>query len=303
MDAIAGDVPALNARHGIPGRLAFAARFGGTIAELRHEGASVVVAVQGAQVLSYEPEGCGEVLWLSPQARLDTGKAVRGGIPVCWPWFGPHPGGGGQPAHGFVRTRNWHVVEGLERGQGVGLRLALTSQDLTAASWREDVSVEVVVQLDDHLDVALVTQNFGHEALTITQALHTYLRVGDIDAVTIDGLQNTPFIDQLAMGSIKRETHALRITQETDRIYQDSEGPVTLCDAVLGRRIVISKTQSRSTVVWNPWIEKSARLGDMGALGYRHMVCIETANAGSDAAVIAPGHSHALTANIRAVRA
>lgn len=302
MDSLLPGAAALNERHGIAGRLAFAVMYGGIVAVLSHGGARAIVALQGAQVLSYETPDCGEVLWLSPHAQLGTGKPVRGGIPVCWPWFGPHPGGGGQPAHGLVRARSWRVAATSAGGDGTRLSLDVEPADASAAAWPHRARVTLDVTLtDEGLVLGLSTENLDAAPLALTQALHTYLRAGGIDAVTISGLEGCAFIDQLDPGPLKREAQSLRIGCEVDRIYQGDCRVITLSDTALARTISVASGGSASAVVWNPWIEKSARLGDMGPDGYRHMVCIETANAGADVVHLTPGARHTLSAHIRAV--
>ena len=282
-------------------QISYEERFGGPVAVLTWGGAQAVVALQGAQVLSYEPEGSGEVLWLSPQAKLGTGKAVRGGIPICWPWFGPHPEGGDRPAHGLARARRWTLLAADAGTEAARLTLALAPADLPEAHWPHATAVELDVALSETLTLSLTTRNLGAVEVSLTQALHSYFRVEEIADLDVLGLENIPFIDQLEPGALKTDSGPVRITREVDRIYQGVSGPITLKDGA-ARLIRIEAQGSSSAVLWNPWIEKSARLGDMGEDGYRRMVCVETANAGSDVIVL-PGHaSHTLTAIISASR-
>ncbi len=287
----------LQSQFGHPGAITFAQRFGGLVAVLQAGGDRAVVALQGAQVLSYETAGFGEVLWLSPAARLGTGKAVRGGIPICWPWFGPHPLGGDAPAHGFVRARPWRVVSA--HADDSGTRMTLTPAEAAAhPAWPHAAQVSLEIVLGRSLTLSLTTRNTGSSEFALTQALHSYFRVQDISAAQVDGLQTVTFIDQLDPGALKSESGPVLIAREVDRIYQDQMGPITIVEG--RRRIVIQSRGSASAIVWNPWIEKSARLGDLGDEGYRHMLCVETANAGADIVTLAPGASHTLTANISA---
>ncbi len=296
---MAGDADKLNARFATRDAVRFEERLGGCVANLRVMDHSAVVALQGAQVLSFVPGGSGEVLWLSPVARLGAGKAVRGGIPVCWPWFGPHPHEASKPAHGFVRARNWSVVE--VAGDGDEARIALAFEDFDEALWPRKAALQLEVILGETLRVALTTLNTDVAPFSLTQALHTYLRVGDIAHVRVQGLEDSPYIDQLQAGRVCKSSRPLVIDAEVDRIYQDTADRVCVHDGAEGRVIEITTTGSRSTVVWNPWIEKSARLGDMGEDGYRRMVCVETANAGRDAVTLEPGAHHTLSLNIRAL--
>ena len=290
---------ALDARHGVAGALRFSQNALGVVAELETGGATAVVALKGGQVLSFVPAGsASDVLWLSPEARLDGAKAVRGGIPVCWPWFGPHPREAGWPAHGVARTAAWQVISTEKSGGGVRLRLGFQPDAGVTGSPGRDVGVVLEVTLGEALDLALVTRNDGPDAIEITQALHTYLRVGDIADISIAGLEHRDYVDQLSAGVLRRQVGPVTITGEVDRIYLESEDAVAVSDPALGRRIIVTKSGSASTVVWNPWVEKAARLGDLGSDGYRRFVCVETANAGPDRRVIAPGCTHTLRATI-----
>lgn len=296
------DVQGLNRAHGIEDNVIFENRYGGPVAVLGHGASRAVVAVQGAQVLSYCAAGFGDLLWLSPQAKLGTGRAVRGGIPICWPWFGPHPEGGNRPAHGFVRARPWRVARTEAGPDGTRIRLQLGPAGMATADWPIAASVQIDICLAAALTLELTTRNLSDEALSVTQALHTYFAVSDIATVQIAGLESVPFIDQLDPGLLKREETPIKFSAELDRIYQGQTGRVMLEDPGAGRRISIGKSGSASSVVWNPWIEKSARLGDMGDDGYRRMVCIETANAGADIVTIEPGGTHTLRADYAAER-
>jgi len=295
---MAGDADKLNARFAAGDAVRFTERLGGCVANLRVADHTAVVALQGAQVLSFVPGKLGEVLWLSPVARLGAGKAVRGGIPVCWPWFGPHPQEAFKPAHGFVRARNWSVTEVASDGDEA--RIALAFEDFDEALWPHKAALQLEVILGETLRVALTTLNAGVAPFSLTQALHTYLRVGDIAHVRVEGLEGSPYIDQLQAGCVCESSRPIVIDAEVDRIYQDTADRVCVHDGAEGRVIEITTTGSRSTVVWNPWIEKSARLGDMGEDGYRRMVCVETANAGRDAVTLEPGAHHTLSLDIRA---
>lgn len=288
----------LDARYGVPGALRFGeSALGGVVAELTAGGASAVVALKGGQVLSYVPApGARDALWLSPEARLDAARPARGGIPVCWPWFGPHPHEAAWPAHGVVRSAPWHVLSTGPAGACVGLRLGFKPDAVMTG--KPGLGVELEVTLGNTLDLALVTRNDGPAAIEITQALHTYFHVGDIADVGITGLDGCDYVDKVQAGTLRRQAGPVTIAGEVDRIYVGTVETVVIADPHLGRRISIAKGGSAATVVWNPWVEKAARLGDLGPDGYRRFVCVETANAGSDHRVIAPGGSHTLRASI-----
>ncbi len=302
---MANTLKALNERFAREGAVRFEQRFGGDAAVLRSPGGTAVVALQGAQVLSWVPAGGQDVLWLSPLAALGTGKAVRGGIPICWPWFGPASAPAGvaasaplKPAHGFVRAAPWEVVETSANDSHVKLRLSFDATGIDPALWPHQAMCEIEITLDDGLAVTLVTKNVGASPFDLTQALHTYLAIGDVTQILLEGLDGSTFIDQLMPGPVKVQHGAIEVTGEVDRIYQASPQTVSVLDRGHARIIHVAKTGSNATVVWNPWVEKSARLGDMGADGYRAMICVEAANAGQDVVTLAPGARHQLVSRL-----
>jgi glucose-6-phosphate 1-epimerase len=293
------DPRALDARFGRAPGVAFREQFGGPVAILEAAGSTAIVALQGAQVLSWRAPGhSDDVLWLSPGARLGTGKPVRGGIPICWPWFGPHPTDPSKPAHGFVRAAPWRVVGSASAPGRARIILSFDSTIDGGGSHRPRAHAEIEISLGETLSVALSTDNRDATPLALTQALHTYLTVGDIEGIALSGLDGRGYIDQLDRGALKWQSGDVVFRSEVDRIYQASPDTVVVSDRALGRQISVSKSGSAATVVWNPWIEKSQRLGDMGNEGYRRMVCVETANAGGDVVHVQPRSRHRITTEI-----
>lgn len=300
-------VDRLNAGFGKRGAVHFAeSPLGGIVAELNAGGARAVVALQGGQVLSYVPaegrEGR-DVLWVSPPARLGTGKAVRGGIPVCWPWFGPHPSDPSQPAHGFVRTVPWNVARTAGTADAARVVLSCPFPPDRRLAWAGRAELTLEVALTDRLRLTLATRNLSDEALPLTEALHTYLAIGDVDAVSVGGLDGHDYIDKLDRNLVKQQIGGIRFSAEVDRIYADAGPMVTVMDGAWNRRIQLTKDGSASTVVWNPWIAKSERLGDMGPDGYRRMVCVETANCGDVLVTVPPGGTHEMSVTLAASKA
>lgn len=300
-DRLAREAAHGNREFGIAGAIGIAVSpLGGLVAVLAYHGARATVALDGGQVLSYVPAGGGEVLWLSPLARLGTGKAVRGGIPVCWPWFGPHPTSTGLPAHGVVRTARWRVVETAHEASGVRVRLGWSAPEGAVPPGLPDnrLSVRLDVTLGRRLSLGLTTENGGARPVEITGALHSYFRIGDIGVTAVTGLDGARYLDKLD-GMTRSQSGDVTFAGEVDRIYAASV-PVAVRDPVLARRITIEATGSASTVVWTPWTEKALRLGDLGPEGHARFVCVETANAGRDQRVVAPGMTHTLGASIGA---
>ena len=278
--------------------------WGGPTLRLVTPGGTAEVALQGAQLLSWQPTGHAPVVWTSPMERLgqpaSAPKPVRGGTPVCWPWFANHATDAAKPAHGFVRTRIWEIatVERAEDAVRATLRTATRPAD--AAQWAGEAELTMTVTLGDALSLALTTRNTGKSACDITQALHTYFAVGDIADVTVEGFDGESYIDKLDGNARKQQAGAITFTAEVDRIYDRHGGRAVIVDRGLRRRIEIDKHGSRSSVVWNPWAGKAARLGDMGPNGWRRMVCVETCNAGADVVAIPAGGEHTLVATYRA---
>jgi glucose-6-phosphate 1-epimerase len=270
---------------------------GGRVLDVRTRHSHAVIAVRGAQVLEWVPAGHAPVFWLSPLARLDTGKAVRGGVPVCWPWFGPHAESA-LPAHGLARTRDWSLISADASETAAVLQFALLVDDDTQPPWRGRAEARLTVSVAADLQLVLEAINRGTEPLVLTEALHSYFNVGDISAVTIAGLDGMPYADQLAGHALLHQRGDVTFEGEVDRLYADSRSSCVIADPVLGRKIRIAKSGSATTVVWNPWAQKAERLGDLGPGGYRRMVCVETANAGDAAIAIEPGETHRLAATI-----
>lgn len=291
----AKQVDKLQAAFGLEGRLNFfVSELGGVVAKVTTEDSDALIALQGAQVLSWIPQGYRETLWLSPDARLGTGKAVRGGIPVCWPWFGAHPCTPSKPSHGVARTAVWDIAGSALTQDGVVIKFRLPDANDTATG----LSARLEVTVGPDLGLALLTRNTGQQTVQLTQALHSYFLVGDIDDVSIAGLEGCAYIDALAEGLRRQQSGLITIGEEVDRIYQGVSRPVVIHDGRLRRRIEIENGGSQSCIVWNPWIAKSERLGDMGPQGYRAMVCVETANAGDDTVQLKAGAEHELRAKI-----
>lgn len=293
-------VPAALAAHAIASRLGFEpSPLGGTVARLATGADQVLVAIHGAQVLNWTRGGDG-LLWLSPTARIRPGRGIRGGIPVCWPWFADHPTDPKKPAHGFVRHREWRVTGSAATTDGVCLTLATSTGEADRALWPHAAEVRLTITLGDTLSLALETRNTGTAAFALTQALHTYFRVSDIARVSVDGLQGLVYLDKLDGFARKTQRGPILVSEEVDRIYVGRTSSIGLADDGAKRRLDIASTGSRSAVVWNPWTQKTARLGDMGSPdAYRQMLCVETANAGDDVITVEAGATTTLGVTYR----
>jgi len=261
--------------------------------------ASAEVYLHGAHVTAFQPRGAEPLLWMSDRAEFRADKAIRGGIPVAWPWFGPHPTDEALPQHGFARVLDWSVAAtGVLTDGRTELRLQLTDDERTRALWPHAFDLEIRVVVGASLTVELRTRNSGSESYEIGGALHTYFRVGDIERVAIDGLDGRDYLDQLDGHRVKRQSGIISFAGEVDRVYLDTAGACIIDDPTLGRRIRAAKTGSRTTVVWNPWVDKARRMADFPDDGYLQMVCIEATNAASDIHRVPPGGDHVLSQTI-----
>jgi D-hexose-6-phosphate mutarotase len=265
-----------------------------TLAMLHSDLGRVRVALQGAQVLDWLPTGEDKpVIWVSDAAVYQTGKGVRGGVPVCWPWFGA--GDAGKPAHGFVRTKLWSVDASGVNDRGVWLRLTTSDDDASRALWNHAFKLSLTVTLGASLSIELTTDNTGDTDFSITEALHTYFTIGDVDATQVTGLDGVTYLDKVLDMSTHTQTGAVAIVGEVDRVYVNTTSETAIVDAALARDIVINKTNSTATVVWNPGAEKEKGFADMNTGDYRNMLCVESGTAGGDVVTVAAGTSHSLT--------
>lgn len=244
----------------------------------------------GAHVLDYVPAGHRPVLWVSKEALFESGKAIRGGIPIIWPWFGSHPSDSEKPSHGVARKMGWELVESGEDYAKLVLQPGKTTHPAVDGEFKATVTI----LLGAELQVSLTTQNVGSVPFEMSAALHSYFSVSDVAQIQIGGLDGRTYIDQLDENQRKSQSGAITIDQEVDRIYVGSADTVEIHDPAWERVIAIAKSGSQSTVVWNPWIAKSKRMGDFGDEEYKGMVCVETGNVADDARVLAPGESHTL---------
>jgi len=257
--------------------------------------ASAEIYMQGAHVTQWTPLGQKPVLFTSTRSEFVRGRAIRGGVPIIFPWFGPREAGLAGPSHGFARTAVWRLVEVVDGDGGVELRFELENGDVAenfgVGGWRVNYRVVVGPRLRMDLQVS----NRGDAALDFEEALHSYFAVSDIAQVSVEGLAGGAYIDKVDNAARKvEESEAIRLSGETDRVYLNTERTCVVNDAGWKRRVVVEKRGSRSTVVWNPWSEKTKALRDMGAEEWREMVCVESANVGENAIHLQPGGTHVL---------
>lgn len=249
----------------------------------------------GAHLSSWIPEGQAPVLWLSALAVLEPGKAIRGGVPIVFPWFGAGRSGELTPAHGFARTSAWEMVETGTDGAHAVAVLALQGARSQHPQLGGAFRARYEIRLGDTLQLSLRVENVDDHAWSFEEALHTYLCVGDVRSVVVSGLDGCSYLDQADPQGlvVRQQSGDVTFTGETDRVYTSST-PIRVIDESLGRVIVIEKEHSASTVVWNPWIDKAHRMNDIGDDEWPRMLCIEGGNVRDDAVHLAPGQSHTM---------
>ena len=293
----------LNNRFAIADQLRFnSAGDGLLVAEITNAHSSATLCLQGGHVMSWQPKGASApVVWLSKLAKLAPGKSIRGGAPVCWPWFGAHASEAAYPGHGYARTVPWEVSATRTLADGsTEIVLTLVDSDTTRTLWPHASQAEIRVSVGKTLKIALTTRNLGDEDFVIGEALHTYLQIGDISEARVLGLEGCEYLDKVGGSARKRQEGAITFSGETDRVYVNTEAECVIEDSRLQRRIRIAKTGSRSTVVWTPWTEKADKMGDFGPDGWREMVCVESANALENTVTVKAHSSHTLAVDYSA---
>ncbi|MBK8094049.1 MAG: D-hexose-6-phosphate mutarotase [Verrucomicrobiaceae bacterium] len=266
------------------------------IIEVQHREATGRIALHGGHVLEWMPAHSDPVLYMSPQAVLEHGKPIRGGIPVCWPWFGPHADSA-KPAHGFVRTQMWELDRVRETPERVDLVLRIADSSESREMWPFSFEARLFISMGLELEVALELTNTDRRPWSFTGALHSYFIVGDVRQISLHGLHGTQYVEGRLSPEKRPQSGPVLIDQEVDRLYA-SDATVIVNDPVMARELRIEKSGSLSTVVWNPWIEKSTRLADLPDDAYPEFVCVETTNAGEDSITLAPDESHLLFTRI-----
>ncbi len=256
--------------------------------------------LHGGHVTSWAPTGSGEVLYLSPNSLFQVGHAIRGGVPVCFPWFGDKADDPSAPAHGFVRTKAWQLQSIELVGKDVAVSMSTENSEDARKWWPHEFRLVCHATFGRELKLELIVTNTGASSFSFEEALHAYFAVGDAESAFVRGLDATKFIDKTDHRTEKMQSGDVHISTETDRVYLATESELQLFDPASQRRINIAKENSRTTVVWNPWSEKSMALKDLGADQWKKFVCIETTNVLPSAVQLGPGQSHTMAAIVQA---
>jgi glucose-6-phosphate 1-epimerase len=294
------NIQELNNKFGIEEVLEFIEKNGLICVAIRNNLAKCEIYLHGAHVASFVPEGDKEILWISQHSYFEAGRPIRGGIPLCWPWFNAHPTDNSKPSHGFARLTEWEVAktEILDNGS-TQLTLELSSDSNTLQMWPYEFKLKNVITVGRQLELELVTENSDKTSFEISSALHSYFNISNIENITISGLNNEHYIDSIDEYKEKIQDGVINFSGEVDRIYINTEEACTISDQESGRQVTVGKNGSRSTVVWNPWVDKAKRMSDFGDDEYKSMVCVETTNAFNDLITIYPGKQHALKAILK----
>jgi D-hexose-6-phosphate mutarotase len=252
------------------------------------------IYLHGAHVTHFQPHGKAPVLFMSGRSLFAADKPIRGGVPLIFPWFGPRANHPESPAHGFARTSAWQVESLSEDGDGVvTAAFHLTADDRTRALWPFSFDLRYRVAIGRNLTLTLEVENTSAAALTFEDALHTYFAVSDVRQTATAGLENAEYVDKTdALRRKNQGPEPIRITQETDRVYENTRKACIVDDPGQSRKITVEKSGSQTTVVWNPWIAKAAAMADFADDEWPKMLCVETANAGANALTLPPGKTH-----------
>ncbi len=259
--------------------------------------ADAEICLYGAHVTSFIPNGSFDLLWMSPESDFEVGKPIRGGIPLCFPWFGPHATDPSKPAHGFARLMYWDVAEtaSLENGETL-VKLQLNASDETRAYWPFDFRAELSIIVSRTLSVSLNIFNTGSQPFEYSAALHSYFSVSEIKNVLVEGLQGVSYYNGFGNELTVQQEKFIKIEKEENRRYVNTNSECLIFDTIFRRVITAAKEGSNVTVVWNPWEETCAKMNDMPDDGYQDFICVEAVNAYNDTITLAPGAKHATTA-------
>jgi glucose-6-phosphate 1-epimerase len=290
----------LERRFGIPGMAHIVEGSGGfPKVRVTSPQAAGEMYLHGAHVTAWKPEGAEEALFLSSKSRWVDGQAIRGGVPICFPWFGGKADDPKAPAHGFVRAKSWQLESIAQTADTVTVSMFTESDEGTKKWWPADFRLVHRATFGRELNLELVVSNTSTKSLRFEEALHAYYRVGSIEPARVRGLGGVHYLDKTDSNREKAQQGDIMIVSETDRVYLNTEAEVELEDPGFGRRIGVEKQNSRTTVVWNPWIEKARALSDLGDGEWRQMICIECSNVSDFAVNLAPGQQHKIITTVR----
>jgi glucose-6-phosphate 1-epimerase len=298
-------IETLNNNFAIEGHVSFKTGNGGLpFLMINNQYCTASISLYGAQILSYIPCNQQDVLWVSSKSLFEEGKAIRGGIPLCFPWFGPHTTDKTKPQHGFARISEWEVdnIEQLQQG-ATHIQLSLQQSAATLALWPYSFKAIINFIVGNTLQVTFSVTNTDDQKFEYSDALHTYFNISDIGNIQLQGLDNATFYEAFGNELIQQEKCTLHQGIENNRRYVNHHTETVINDPGFDRIIRAEKTGSKVTVVWNPGPATTLKISDMEPDGYRSFICAEPANAyeGIDMIELEPGKSFSLSAIISVV--
>jgi glucose-6-phosphate 1-epimerase len=291
----------LNRRFGIAGVAEVAAGNGGLpVIRVTTHVAAAEIYLHGAQVTSWRPAGTKEVIFVSERSHWEDGRAIRGGIPICFPWFRGKADDAKAPAHGFVRTREWRLESiAAEEDGSVSVVCSTESDESTRRWWPREFRMVYRVTIGDTLGLELTVRNAGTSTFRFEEALHTYFSVGDALSVQVRGLNGVKYLDNTDGNREKAQQGDVVFAAPTDNAYLNTDAALELIDPALKRGIWTEKENSATTVVWNPWRQGAAALSDLGEDEWQWMTCVEASNILTSAVELEPGEEHTLRVRIQ----
>jgi glucose-6-phosphate 1-epimerase len=294
------DIDELDELFSIEGELGFAELENDLIfLTVSNKYADADICLYGGHVTSFKPRNSMEILWMSPDSSFEVGKPIRGGIPICFPWFGPHKTDQEMPQHGFARLMYWDVLETATLPSGeTMIRLQLCSSEETKTYWSHDFCAELNMVVGTTLKVALKVTNTSKVPFEYTCALHSYFYLSAIENIDITGLEGKTYFNQNTGENGVQEESSLQIKEPLTHHYLNTETPVVIEDSIFSRRIKVDKSGSKVTTVWNPGEETCAKIGDLPDDAWETFVCVEATNAFDYPVKLAPGESHETAAII-----
>ncbi len=268
---------------------------------INNKRASAIISLHGAQILSYKPHREAEdLLFVSQNSWYEEGRAIRGGIPLCWPWFGPDPLNLKRPDHGFVRNGLWRILSTEASSDSVTkIVFQYENTEKSLEYWPQAFMLKLEVIISDTLSLNLITHNTGDHPFTITQAIHTYFNIGHINEVEILGLDKSTYRNKFDISGEHQQTGKLTFNAEVNRIHKNVEEYLYINDNAFNRKITITSNHNKTVVVWNPGANLPPNITDLESTDYQRFVCIESGNVSSDTIEILPNCEFSLSANYK----
>jgi glucose-6-phosphate 1-epimerase len=293
------DLQQLNDRFAIPGIAQIVAGNGGLPKiKITSAAASAEIYLHGAHLTSWVPGGAEEVIFLSEKAQFQNGKAIRGGVPICFPWFNAKTDNPKAPSHGFVRTKSWELESIIHEGNAIAVALSTANDEVTQKWWPHEFQALQKITISSQLQMELTVSNTGALPFSFQEALHTYYRVGNVREARLSSLDGVSYLDNTD-GLREKTQHGDNLfSQRIDNAYLNTESDLVLTDPSLKRRIHIGRQNSHNTVVWNPWAELAGGMADLGD-EWPKVLCVEAANIHANAVRLQPGEQHSMTAHIK----